>query len=595
MAFIINDRVIEEVKERADIVELISRDTPLKRAGSSYKGLCPFHNEKTPSFSVQQDRGYYHCFGCGESGDVITYVQKRENLGFLEAVEKLARDYGVALEEKTVGPRRDFSRLYEAHREAGIYYMRLLSRYREGLQYLYGRGIGEETIKAFGLGFAPAGGDQLTNYLLKKGFQEEELATAGLISKSSYGQGYFDRFRNRIVFPIIDIRGRVIGFGGRALSKTDRAKYLNTAETPIFHKGRELFGLNLIHRQKNRDRILLVEGYMDVISLYKSGINYATASLGTALTPEQARLLKRYGERVYIAYDGDEAGTRATSRAIDVLLAQGVRPQIIELPAGMDPDEYIAAHGAASFESLQVNALGGVAFQLKMLQKKFNLDDPVARTKFLQAAAKFIASFQSPVEREVYVDMVHQDYGISHRALEEEVGKFLSPRGEVHRLPKRAREEQRDRSGDKIWGAILRYSLESEEFLLAVVENGDYDGSYRGEFSAMASLYEEGLKTPQRLERFIGQYHSWEGPLKGAEATLEAARGEQIIGELLRQHLDQKMEERKSALLKNLKALEEKGELSGEEEVLLGQYIAELTEISKRQHSLLEEDQKYDG
>ena len=289
MASIIDDEIIERVKSETDIVEVIGRYTKLQKKGRSYMGLCPFHGEKTPSFSVQAEKGYYHCFGCGVGGDVIKFLMEKEGLGFIEAVEKLAEELNIDLKpayrnDKMTQKRE---RIAAMNREAALYYMGILSRNPYALRYLENRGIGKEMIIAFGLGFAPAGGDQILKHLLNKGYTQEEMYEANLVSYNEKRNQYYDRFRNRIIFPIIDTKSRVVGFGGRVLDDST-PKYLNSSDTPLYKKSRELYGLNRLMKVSNRERILLVEGYMDVISLHARGIGYAVASLGTSLTEEQA-------------------------------------------------------------------------------------------------------------------------------------------------------------------------------------------------------------------------------------------------------------------------------------------------------------------
>lgn len=321
MTLYISDEIIQKVKDDSDIVNIISEYIQLKKSGSNYVGLCPFHSEKTPSFTVSETKQYYHCFGCGEGGDIVTFIMKKENLEFLDAVKFLADKLGIEIEDSnfTVKNKDEKNKTYEINKEAARYFYDNLIKNSYALEYLRKRNINTKTIRQFGLGFSLNSWDSLYKYLIQKGYTDNDIEKTGLIGKRSGNNGYYDKLRNRIIFPIIDTKSRVIGFGGRVLDNS-HPKYLNSQDTIVFNKGNHLYGLNLLSKYSNRKRIVLVEGYMDVISLYAKGINYSIASLGTALTERQCKLIKRYGEEVYICYDSDLAGINATLRAIDLLL-----------------------------------------------------------------------------------------------------------------------------------------------------------------------------------------------------------------------------------------------------------------------------------
>lgn len=424
----INDETIEKVRDLADIVKVVSDYVPLKKAGANYVGLCPFHNEKTPSMTVSESKQFFHCFGCGEGGDSVTFIMKRENLAFPEAIRFLAEKLGVPIEETgpkdpKISEKRD--KLYEINREAARFFLNNLTRNEKALHYLYKRNISDKLIKQFGLGYSLDSWDSLYKHLLSKGYQNDDMETLGLIGKRSNNDGYYDKFRNRIMYPIIDTRSRVIGFGGRVLDET-MPKYLNSKETPIFNKGNHIYGLNLLNKFSDRKRIILVEGYMDVIALFNNKINYGVASLGTALTENQAKLLKRYGENVYICFDSDLAGINATNKAIEILLKEEINPKIITLPGYKDPDDYLRGEGLEKFESRINQALTQVDFKIHINKQKYNINEAEGKIKFTIEIAKVIKALKSPIEKDVYIEKISKEIGISKEAIEKEVfGKSI--------------------------------------------------------------------------------------------------------------------------------------------------------------------------
>ena len=424
MSYIIDDRILEELKDRIDIVDLISEYIDLNKSGKNYLGLCPFHQEKTPSFSVSPEKNFFHCFGCGEGGDGITFVMKKENMDFLEAVTYLCDKYGISLQERTKEEERKrekIDRIFEINRRAARYFMDSLSKNKYALSYLENRKITIELIYKFGLGFAPNKGDALTQDLLEQGFSEEELLLANISNRNEKTGNLFDRFRNRIMFPILNPNGKVLGFGGRVLSNDITPKYLNTKDTMVFHKGSHLYGLHVLQKESNRDKIILVEGYMDVIGLNKYGIHYGVASLGTAFTPTQGELVKKYGKQVYICYDGDEAGMNATNRAIDILIQKNISPKIMVLPKNQDPDDFIHENGVLAFESLMTSALSHIDFRISKIKSNFLLNTPEGKTGFLQEVAKILLAIPNLIERDIYVSKVCEEYGISIKAMKTEL------------------------------------------------------------------------------------------------------------------------------------------------------------------------------
>jgi len=412
-------KAVEDIKSRVNIVDVIGSVVTLKRSGSGYMGCCPFHKEKTPSFSVSESRNFYHCFGCGESGDSIKFVQKFYNLDFQGAVERLASQYGITIEE-TAGPedkKRD--EYYQANRLAARYFYDVLSKTaNRGYEYMSGRGLSAKTMQFFGIGYTGEGWTGLTDHLLKNGISKDTLLALGLSSEKN-GR-LFDKFRSRVMFPIINVRGKVIGFGGRIVGDGE-PKYLNSPESPVYLKKLNLYGIN-----RSKDAILkegyaiLVEGYMDCVSLYQSGIENVTASCGTALTPEQARLLKRYTKSVVLCYDSDQAGINAALRGIDVLREAGIEVKVLNVDDGKDPDEYIKKHGKRSFlELLKTRAVSDIDYKVRMLKGNYDLKDQSQGIKFFRQLAQLISGL-SPVEADIYIKKFARDYGISEGALKRE-------------------------------------------------------------------------------------------------------------------------------------------------------------------------------
>ena len=417
--YVINDNVLDEIRDRADIVDLIGEYVDLKRSGSNYMGLCPFHSEKTPSFSVSPSKSIFKCFGCGVGGDVITFIMKRENLNFPEAVEFLAEKYNVRLSEykdENKEARDKRNRLYDINREAALHFLNNLSSSPKTQKYLRDRGLSDKTIRAYGLGYSKDSWTDLYDHLTKLGYKEEELLDLNLISKSKNGN-YIDRFRDRVMFPIINRNNKVIAFGARGFGDA-KPKYLNSRETPIFHKGSNLFNMNIISRESSRQRIILVEGYMDVISLYNSGINYSVASLGTSLTEDQAAIIKKMAKDIYICYDSDKAGINATSRAIDIFLSKSCKPKIIELEGGLDPDDFIKKYGMEGFENKIKSAISYIDFKIKILRENFNLEDAEGLSNFTVESAKILSSIKNPIERDIFVKEFSKKYNISYKAIE---------------------------------------------------------------------------------------------------------------------------------------------------------------------------------
>ena len=423
-----SEEIIDEVREKNDIVDVISPYVRLTKRGANYVGLCPFHNEKTPSFSVNTGRQSFHCFGCGVGGNSISFVMKYENLTFTEAIKQMADRVGINLPEEHDNPesgrRADLrTRLFEIYKEAAkFYYFQLRGDYGEyPMSYLKGRGLTDKTINDFGLGYALKSSNALYNYLKSKGYSDELMIKAELVVFKE-GRGIFDMFWNRVIFPIMDINSKVIAFGGRVMGEGE-PKYLNSKETDIFNKRRNLYGLNFA-KHSRKSYMLLCEGYMDVIALHQAGFTNSVASLGTALTEEQARLIARYVKEVMITYDSDGAGVKAALRAIPILKSAGIRTKILKLAPFKDPDELIKNSGYEEFEERIKNAENSFNFELSNIEKGFDLSEPEGKTEFLNKVAERLTDFEEELERENYIAAVAEKYFVSKETLTKLVNKI---------------------------------------------------------------------------------------------------------------------------------------------------------------------------
>ena len=423
-----SDDIIEEVRQKNDIVDVVSQYVRLTRRGSTYFGLCPFHNEKTPSFSVTPGKQMYYCFGCGAGGNVYNFIMEYENYTFGEALKHLADRAGVEL------PKIEYSRevrekaeqraeLLEINKQAAQYYYYQLRTEggKIGYQYLSGRGLSEETMRKFGLGYSDKFGGGLYTFLKSKGYSDERLRESGLFNVDER-HGMYDKFWNRVIFPIMDVNNRVIGFGGRVMGD-GKPKYLNSPETKIFDKSRNLYGLN-IARTTRKKYLILCEGYMDVISMHQAGFNNAVASLGTALTSQQASLLKRYTDEVLIIYDSDEAGVKAALRAIPMLKTAGLSTKVINLRPYKDPDEFIKNMGKEAFHERLDHGMNSFMFELKALEGQYDMEDPQGRTDFFKETAKRLLRFEDEIERSSYIKTIAGTYQVEPEELRKMVNRL---------------------------------------------------------------------------------------------------------------------------------------------------------------------------
>ena len=424
---------LDELTARNPIEDVVGQYVNLKRSGSNLFGLCPFHGEKTASFSVAPDKGIYYCFGCHKGGNVINFEMEIEGLSYPDAVRALAKRAGLEVpeDEQYQSRYRQQERLWALHKEAArFYHSQLYAPVGvNALQYAAGRGMPKSILTKFGIGYAPDSWTALVDWLRTKGYTDQELRDSGLVTVSRKNGNLFDRFRDRLMFPIIDVRGNVIGFGGRIMNNQDKsaAKYLNSPETLIFNKRKNLFALNLAKKSK-LGYLILVEGYMDAIALHQFGFDCAVASLGTALTEDGANLLSRYTEQVVLIYDGDEAGQNATQRAIPILEKAGLQVKVLKMRDAKDPDEFLKKFGADRFKLLLEESSNRVEYQLNAILKKYDLRDDDQRVKYLQESAELISSLSSSVQREVYGNRVAEAAGISMEAMKLEVGRAFKRR-----------------------------------------------------------------------------------------------------------------------------------------------------------------------
>ena len=512
-----SDDIIEEVRQKNDIVDVVSQYVKLTRKGSSYFGLCPFHNEKTPSFSVTPGKQMYYCFGCGAGGNVFNFIMEYENYTFGEALKHLADRAGVEL------PKIEYSRevrekaqeraeLLEINKQAAqyFYYQLRTEKGAQGYQYLTGRGLSEETMRKFGLGYSDKFGGGLYQFLKSKGYGDDRLRESGLFNVDER-HGMYDKFWNRVIFPIMDVNNRVIGFGGRVMGD-GKPKYLNSPETKIFDKSRNLYGLN-VARTTRRKYLILCEGYMDVISMHQAGFTNAVASLGTALTSGHASLLKRYTQEVLLLYDSDEAGVRAALRAIPILREAGVNSRVVNLRPYKDPDEFIKNLGAEAFEERLEQASDSFMFRVSIAESEFSMEEPQGQNRFFERCAEMLLELKDELERNLYIEAIVKkyrgQYGISVEDLRKRVNTLalkgtpaerrIQPKKSQEGAPKKKKDSASDQAQKlmltwivtypKIFDKVAQY-LTPEDFVVPL---------YREVAQMLFSQREEGEVNPARL------------------------------------------------------------------------------------------------
>ena len=501
--------VVDEVRLQNDIVEVISQYVPLKQKGSSYFGLCPFHNEKTASFSVNSEKQFYYCFGCGAAGNVFSFLMEMENCDFPEAMKRLAERAHITLPEpeknaQAIAAEQLKKRLFEMHTLAGRFFYEALQE-EEGAEaraYLQKRQMDPRMARKFGIGYSPDSYDALFRHLQEKGFKISEILKTGLVLENKDGKGYHDRFRGRLMFPIFDVQGRVVGFGGRILAKGE-PKYLNSPETILFSKSRNLYGLNFAKQTRKRE-LILVEGYMDMLSIYQAGFHNVVASLGTAFNQEHARTLKRFADDVILLYDSDEAGTNAALRAIPVLVKNGFHVKVTQVPDGKDPDEFIKAKGAAEFSKLLVNAVHYISFEIACIQRKYNLKNPEHRVRFATEAAEILAKLDSEIERNVYLGEVSRVTGVEEEAIRSEIRKLVQKEDAAYQREAEKRQQnlknytpegrRKDKGLLEAQRSLLYYAAQHQgiyDTLKEILEEDDFtEGIYWRTFGDIGDLWQ---------------------------------------------------------------------------------------------------------
>ena len=510
--------LVEEVRSRNDVVDVIGSYVRLQKKGNSYMGLCPFHSEKTPSFSVSRNKQMYHCFGCGVGGNVITFVMEYENFSFVEALKMLAERVGVTLPEAEYSPEEKKQasikgRLLEIHKVAAKYYFYQLKseRGRIAYDYLKNREISDETMVKFGLGYSNKTSNDLYLYLKSLGYEDEILKLSGLVTLDEQ-RGANDKFWNRVMYPIMDVNNKVIGFGGRVMGD-GMPKYLNSPETKIFDKSRNLYGMNLA-RTSRKDYLIICEGYMDVIALHQAGFNNAVASLGTAFTGLQANLMKRYTKEVLVCYDSDGAGTQAALRAIPILKEAGLSVKVINMKPYKDPDEFIKALGAEEFRKRIDDAQNSFFYEIDVLEQQFDFSDPEEKTRFFNETAKRLLVFQEELERNIYVEAIANKYHIGFDNLKRLVNQYgsqiivskyteLEPR--VAKEPKKNKSEEGIKRSQKILLTWLIDDVRLFEKIKGIITPSDFTMDlYKQAASMLFEQYEkDGTVVPAKIINYF--------------------------------------------------------------------------------------------
>lgn len=517
---------LNELLSKTDIVRVIGDYVSLSPKGGRYWGCCPFHNEKTPSFSVTPDKQMYYCFGCHAGGGVIHFVMEAERVSYVEAVKMLAQRAGMELPDevndaKLKAERAYKERLYSACKEAALFYNRTLlsDAGRIAQAYLKRRGIGGKMAVRFGLGYAPDTWHALMDHLKAKGYSQKEMVDAGLAIASKKNGGAYDAYRGRLIFPIISATGRVMGFGARTMKKDDDPKYINTGDTPIYNKRYNLYALNM-QRGKRTGELIMVEGYMDVISLFAAGIENAVASLGTAMTSQQARLIKRYADRVYLCYDGDGAGQNATLRGLDILSNEGIDPKVIVIPNNMDPDDYVRKYGKAGFLSLRDSAVSANAFKLTSMAKGFDLKTADGREEFAKKACAFVGGLQ-PVERERHIGYISQHTGLSEGAVRAQCGLFAAG---VENMPVKSRNTmlRARKAADEEWNGV---ELTILALMLKDAETAAYVAGKMAEQGVMPQNEAIGSAAETLLIKYA---QGWQGDIAALLNDMDAAEAEAV-------------------------------------------------------------------
>ena len=554
---------IDELRSRVDIVDVASDYVELKPKGRRFWGRCPFHSEKTPSFSVDSESQMYYCFGCHKGGTVINFVMDIERMEFMDAIRMLAErahmDVPALVKDgrDDVTSREKRERIYEAHVEAARFYHKVLwtNEGAEALKYLYRRGLDDAGIRRFGLGATPHGGDVLTRHLTELGFDEDTLITGGLSRKRE--NRTLDVFWDRVMFPIINAQGKVLGFGGRVLGDGN-PKYLNTADTPIFNKKMGLYAMNFVRQERGLKRLILVEGYMDVVSLRLHGIQGVVATLGTALTVEQARLIKRYVPEVWVCYDGDSAGQKAILRAIEIFDSIDMPCHVIDIPGGQDPDDYVKAHGAEGFEAL--TPIAPVRYKMLRAAEKYDLSDQEGRTQYAIECCKYLSAVTNPVEVENYLRDLMLQTGFERDVLVRQIGT-------VRAVPARVAEPSRGHpSSPRRPATEIPEHVRAEQLLLNLLTSGKVDKSLvtpdvfvTDVFRDVVRAYREGASLPDIIEELEEPRRELVTQALMVEMNIDRDKVDQAAADCMDKIGRYKRQERSKSLMAQLKTETDEG------------------------------------
>lgn len=597
----ISEEIIQKVKEENDIVDVISETVNLKRSGRNYIGLCPFHNDKSPSLSVSPDKQIYKCFSCGEAGNVITFVMKQKNYNFIEAIKLLAERANIVLQienskQSAVSKKKDI--LYKINVEAARYYFKNLTVNNVAKEYFSNRGIKNSTIRKFGLGYAKEGWTNIIYYLKRQGYNDNQLIDAGLVIKNENKGTIYDRFRNRVMFPVFDIRGKVIGFGGRVFDDS-KPKYLNSPETLVFHKGVNLYGLNFAVKDGINDRtLIIVEGYMDCISLHQYGITNAIASLGTALTVNQARLIKRHADKVVISYDADIAGQKATLRGLDILKGVGLDVRVLLIPQGKDPDEFVRLNGKEAFLKLVNSAISLIEYRLKRAAEGIDFNNNEMVIKYVKRTAEIFANVDS-VEKDIYIKKIAEDTGLREQSIYDLINKVnISKENQnVNKKEENRTELYLEPAFSKAEKAILKLMLNDEYYNLIIkniTEEDFFSKAHKDIFKYIIDAKNrQKSNVPMYVESLCDDVETSKEFVKVKETQLlDTDDEEKLINDCINKIKKYKLSQKLERLKKEQKELERKGKI--EESIKLAVELSKVSKILKNQNIISNHDGRWD-
>ena len=570
-----SEEIIEEVRQNNDVVDIISQYVHLTRKGRNYFGLCPFHNEKSPSFSVSPDRQIFHCFGCGVGGNVYTFLMKIEGITFKEALESLAERANIQLpklENSADSAKEELkAKVYKVNEFTAEFYHQNLYKPTAKIaqEYVKKRKFNNETLQAYKIGFSGKF-DELYKALKQQGFGEKEILESGLVNKNDNGT-YIDRYRNRLMFPICDVRGKVIAFGGRVLDDS-KPKYINSPENIVYSKGRHLFGLN-VAKKDSKKRILIVEGYMDVISLHQRGITNVVGALGTALTEQQGWLLRKTTEQVVLGFDADEAGQTAVVRSMKILQNMGCDMRVLQIEGAKDPDEYIIKFGEGRFKLAVENAISVVEFEVKNLKKGLNLENTVDKIKFLNEISKILSKVQNTIEREIYIEKIAKGYNISKEAIYAEVNKLIYSQSkedkvleskEIRKIKPEEKiqdevDEDLKRREDTIIALLLDANKETFQKIKEKIQPADF--KYELNKIIAEELYKELEKPESNINKLIDTFdEKVQNHITSVMATdYEIEDTEKAVDDIIAKYIREKLDNKKKNILKQLEIENDEG------------------------------------